>query len=467
MYSDETIHALTEALGFSPENTTLRGQVAEMLMGRGRLQEAEEMLRDGLKRSPGHLGLGLAMGECLLRLERRPEAVVVLESLVGPAGSDAAALVQLAGLLLRAGERDSASLVYRRAVREDPGRAEPKLGKELGVVPNQESDEPDQPEDLPFDDALDDEEWDEAAGRVRVRADHSPSGSPIEMERPSMGFDDVGGMQGLKEEVRLKIIEPIRNADLYKAYGKSIGGGILMYGPPGCGKTHLARATAGQIDAGFLAVGIHDVLEMWLGQSEQKLHALFDYARANTPCVLFFDEVDALGMKRSAVGGSGGRNVINQLLSELDGVRDRNDGVLILAATNAPWDLDAALRRPGRFDRVIFVPPPDTAGAAAILRLHLQGKPQEAIDVSTVAAKCSGFSGADLKAVVDRAVEAKLSDALKTGTPEPITTRDLVKAARKTRASTREWFATAKNHALYSNDSGHYDDILDYLKIKR
>ena len=242
-----------------------------------------------------------------------------------------------------------------------------------------------------------------------------------------------------------------------------------MYGPPGCGKTHLARATAGQIDSAFISVGIHDVLDMYLGNSESKLHALFEYARSNTPCVLFFDEVDALGAKRSDMRGSAGRQVINQFLAELDGVKASNDGLLILAATNAPWSLDTAFRRPGRFDRVLFVPPPDAVSAAAILDVLLKGKPQKAVDLDAVARLCSrrgkGFSGADLKAVVDVAVEAKLAAAMKTGVPEPLTTKDLVRAAKSVKPSTKEWFGTAKNHALYANEGGQYDEVLDYLKM--
>src|SRR5207302_7291559 len=138
--------------------------------------------------------------------------------------------------------------------------------------------------------------WDPA------EADHQ-----VEVERPKITFNDVGGMEALKEEIRLKIIHPLTHADLYKAYGKKIGGGILLYGPPGCGKTHLARATAGEVKAGFLAVGINEVLEMWVGQSERNLHAVFDRARANRPCVLFFDEVDALGASRADLRHGGAR----------------------------------------------------------------------------------------------------------------------------------------------------------------
>ena len=181
--------------------------------------------------------------------------------------------------------------------------------------------------------------------------------------------------------------------------------------------------------------------------------------------MLFFDEVDALGASRTDMKTSAGRHLINQFLSELDGVKASNEGVLILGATNAPWHLDSAFRRPGRFDRILFVPPPDAPARACILRLQLRGKPHEDVDYDAVAKKCDGFSGADLKAVVDITIEAKLRDAMKSGTPTPIRTKDLIASIGAQKATTREWFATAKNYALYSNQGGTYDDILKYLKI--
>ncbi|MEY2880037.1 MAG: hypothetical protein RLZZ15_2417, partial [Verrucomicrobiota bacterium] len=238
-------------------------------------------------------------------------------------------------------------------------------------------------------------------------------------------------------------------------------------GPPGCGKTFLARATAGEVQAGFLAVGISDVLDMWIGSSEKNLHALFEQARSHKPCVLFFDEVDALGANRTDMLKSGGRQIINQFLSELDGVSASNDGVLILAATNAPWHLDPAFRRPGRFDRILFVPPPDLTARAAILRLLLKGKPVGEIDFEAVAKKTDGFSGADLKALVDLAVEEKLREAMQAGALRPIAGRDLLEAAKRHKPTVRDWFETARNHALYANQSGLYDDILAYLKITK
>ncbi|HEX5242271.1 MAG TPA: ATP-binding protein, partial [Tepidisphaeraceae bacterium] len=302
-------------------------------------------------------------------------------------------------------------------------------------------------------------------GKIRANWEDSESQTEIEVERPRIDFSAVGGMDALKDEIRMKIIHPMEHPELYKAYGKSAGGGILMYGPPGCGKTHLARATAGQIKSGFMSVGISDVLDMWIGRSERNLHELFEQARRNKPCILFFDEVDALAASRADMRQSSGRHLINQFLSDMDGIQSSNDGVLILAATNAPWHVDHAFRRPGRFDRILFVPPPDAPARAAILRLLTKGKPVENIDYDHLARKTAEFSGADLKAVIDLAVEAKLKEAMKAGIPKPLTTRDLGNAVGQVKPSTREWFSTARNYAMYSNQGGTYDDVLKYLKM--
>ena len=159
--------------------------------------------------------------------------------------------------------------------------------------------------------------------------------------------------------------------------------------------------------------------------------------------------------------------MINQFLAEMDGVNASNEGVLILAATNAPWHLDSAFRRPGRFDRIIFVPPPDRHARRAILEILLQDKPVEKIEYDKIARKTEGFSGADLKAIVDLAVEAKLSEAMRAGHPGAITTGDLLTSLKRLTPTTKEWFATARNYALYANQSGIYDEILAFLKLTR
>ena len=294
-------------------------------------------------------------------------------------------------------------------------------------------------------------------------ADPPPRPDDAPAARPPVSLDDVAGMEQAKREFRLRIVAPFTHPELHAAYGGAVGGGVLLYGPPGCGKTLLARAAAGEAGADFMSVGIEEILDMWLGASEQNLHEVFVEARRRAPCVLFFDEVDALGPRRGDVRASGGRTVVNQFLAELDGVGSANEGVLVLAASNAPWHLDAAFRRPGRFDRILFVPPPDLQARARIIELALGARPSAVRDVIALARDTDGFSGADLVAIVERAAQERFAAALDSGVVEPITDLDLATARGGISSSVGEWFATARNWARYANDGGQWDDVLRHL----
>lgn len=451
----DSIRSLRDAVRLSPENVPLRVALGDALLGLGLAAEAEAEFKSALALAKENPALKFGLARAFHAAGKSSHALVVLEDLVKSPDAPARAFVLHARILAGIGEVEQAVRQYQRGVEKDRTAADMDFAQRLGIRALPEAEEA--PAFRGEEEVVD--------GRVRQSWEGADDSPAVEIEKPAITFADVGGMDALKEEIRLKIIYPLTHAEMFKAYGKAIGGGILMYGPPGCGKTHLARATAGEVKAGFISVGIHDVLDMWIGNSERNLHSLFEQARRNAPCVLFFDEVDALGASRTDMKTSAGRHLINQFLSELDGVKASNEGVLILGATNAPWHLDSAFRRPGRFDRILFVPPPDAPARAAVLRLQLKGKPQDEVEFDTVGKKCDGFSGADLKAVVDIAIENKLRDAMKTGTPTPIRTKDLLAAAGTQKATTREWFATAKNYALYSNQGGTYDDILKYLKL--
>lgn len=468
--------ALREALRLSPNNPPLLLHVADAVLKSGGLVEAELIFKRVLALEPKSLPAKLGLVSAFFQQGKSSAALVIVETLVKEPNAPARALILHARLALQAGEPRLAAQQYQKAVQADPSLIDGGLEQDLlGYLPKRPQPAPAREPKAASEEAISfnpqesgDEAFSEAAANPQaIPAGDLPVDAQMEIERPQLGFDDVGGMEPVKEEIRMKIILPLQQPQLFKAYGKKAGGGILLYGPPGCGKTFLARATAGEVKANFLAVGISDVLEMWIGQSEKNLHALFEQARSHRPCVLFFDEVDALGANRTDMLKSGGRQIINQFLSELDGVSSTNEGVLILAATNAPWHLDPAFRRPGRFDRIIFVPPPDAGARAAILRLMLRGKPVAEISYDAVAKKTEGFSGADLKAVVDLAVEEKLRESMKAGALRSITEKDLVDAAKRHKPTVRDWFDTAKNYALYANQSGLYDDILAYLKIAK
>ena len=285
-----------------------------------------------------------------------------------------------------------------------------------------------------------------------------------DVEAPLVTLAEVAGLDDIKRRLETSFLGPMRNPELRRMYGKSLRGGLLLYGPPGCGKTFLARAVAGELGARFFGIGLHDVLDMWLGRSERNLHEVFQTARRNTPCVLFFDEVDALGLKRSNLSHSAGRNVVVQLLNELDSTRADNEGVFMLGATNQPWDMDPALRRPGRFDRALLVLPPDTAARAAILAYHLRERPLGTLDLGRMAELTEGFSGADLRLLCESAAEMALEDSIRLGAPRAIATGDLDRARREISPSTRAWFEVARNYALFSNEGGAYDDLLAYMR---
>ena len=219
-----------------------------------------------------------------------------------------------------------------------------------------------------------------------LKLEFMQQGDPID-------FTQVGGMGEVKEDIRMKILYPLQNSELFAAYGKEAGGGVLLYGPPGCGKTLISQATAGEIKANFLSIGLHQVLDMWIGGSEEKLHGIFELARKHAPSVLFFDEIDALAADRKDLRTSAGRTLINQFLAELDGNIGSNDNVLILGATNAPWHLDSAFLRPGRFDRIVFIPPPDHEARREIAGIQAKDKPTESLDLDRIATVSKNFFG--------------------------------------------------------------------------
>ena len=288
-----------------------------------------------------------------------------------------------------------------------------------------------------------------------------------DVETSHVGLADVGGMTEVKQRLEAAFLAPMRNPELRRLYGKSLRGGLLLYGPPGCGKTFIARAVAGELGAKFLSVSLSDVLDMYIGQSERNLHEVFAAARRNAPCVIFLDEIDALGGKRQSMRHNAMRGTVNQLLTELDGAQSENEGVFVLAATNAPWDVDSALRRPGRLDRTLLVLPPDLEARAAVLKYHLRDRPIEGVDLAKLAKKTDGYSGADLAHLCESAAETALLDSAASGKVRMIGMPDLLAAAKEVKPSIESWFTAARNVAMFANDGGTYDDLLAYLKRTR
>ena len=207
---------------------------------------------------------------------------------------------------------------------------------------------------------------------------------------------------------------------------------------------------------------------MWIGASERNLREIFETARANAPCVLFLDEIDALGQKRSNLRSSPAmRGTVNQLLSEMDSVKGNNEGVFVLAATNHPWDVDSALMRPGRLDRMLLVTPPDEDARRSILHYHLQERPLDSINLGKLATATEHFSGADLAHLCDSAAELAMEDSVRSGEVRMITMKDFAKALKEVRPSTSAWLEDARNVVLFANQGGQYDELLAYLKQRR
>jgi len=317
-------------------------------------------------------------------------------------------------------------------------------------------------------------DWSDAEGQLGdvvppmfVEGEQASEVDAYEAERPTVRLADVGGMEDVKKRLESAFLAPIRHPELRRTFAKSLRGGLLLYGPPGCGKTFIARALAGELEARFVAVRLNEVLDMYIGQSERNLHEIFEVARRHAPSVLFLDEVDAIGQKRSHLRTSAMRSTVNQLLAELDDAAESNEGVFVLAATNMPWDVDVALRRPGRLDRTVLVLPPDQPAREAILRHHLRDRPVAGIDVRKLARAAEGYSGADLAHVCETAAEHALMDSVCSGRIRLIEMRDLEAALKEVRPSIGAWLESARNVVLFANEGGQYDELLDYLRKRK
>ncbi|WP_181774137.1 ATP-binding protein [Amycolatopsis pittospori] len=294
------------------------------------------------------------------------------------------------------------------------------------------------------------------------------SASPWDTERPAVTLADVAGLAEVKRHLDTTFLAPLRNPELAAAFGQKPGGSLLMYGPPGCGKTFIARAIAGDLGASFIHVTLADLLSQWIGESEKAIQSVFRHARAAAPCVIFFDEFDALGGRRSSGGGGSKsmRMLVTQLLEELDGVAGANDGVYFLTATNRPWDIDSALRRPGRIDKTVLVLPPDAVARAAIVQGALAGKPADDVDVVAVAAATEGFSGADLGHLTTTVLQQAMVESMSKGELVPVTTDALLAAAGGIIPSTTSWFDQVAPVLEYGVDDGTFDQLRAY-RVKR
>lgn len=442
---DTTLASLKAALAASPDNAPLRGLVLKAHLDRNEVKEARAILGDhapDLFSEPDRLHAA----RTLLQSGESERALLFCASHPAPE----AALLS-ARALAALGRKDEARSSYQRAVSLNPTLEDRDLLSQLTA-------------------SVRDVQPSASGGpRLRVISNDDTAANDVDRllappQKP-LTFADVGGLEEIKKQIRKRIILPFQKPSLFERFKKKAGGGILLYGPPGCGKTLLARATAGECGATFYNVAISDILDMYIGESERKLHALFEKARTTTPAVLFFDELEALAAKRQFSREGTSAKLVSQFLAEMDGFAQNNSGVLILGATNTPWAIDPAFRRPGRFDRVLFVPPPDAVAREEILGLLLKDRPQEArLDLGFVVKHTSTFSGADLANVVDTASDAAIERSLSQGSEVPISSEDLKTALQEVKPTALEWLTTARNYARYANDAGQYDEVLAFLQ---
>jgi AAA+ superfamily predicted ATPase len=415
--------------------------------------------------------------------------IASLRNAVAALPDDLALRMHLATMLLDVGHRDEAVAHLAAVLQSDPGNAQALALLVAAAPAEQSSPEPaDTTPAAPSHVALAPTEfnWAQAEAELRdvlppmfvtpegvpeqsdrARAEVTTENAAYDAERTGLRLADVAGMAEVKARLEAAFLAPMRNPDLRKLYGKSLRGGLLLYGPPGCGKTFIARAVAGELGARFMAVSFADVVDMYMGASERNIREVFATARQNAPCVVFLDEVDAIGQKRSQLRSTPMRSTVNQLLLELDDVTGANDGVFVLAATNHPWDVDSALRRPGRLDRTLLVLPPDGQAREAVFRFHLRDRPVAGIELVSLAQRTDGFSAADIAHICESAAELALLDSARTGQVRMIGQDDLLTAIGQVRPSLGGWFDSARTVALFANEGGSYDDLAAYLKSRK
>jgi AAA+ superfamily predicted ATPase len=453
-------------------------------------------LRRAVEAMPDDLALRLHLATMLADAGQRDECIRHLGVIVqaDPSNRAALRLLQRASGLL-ADDRATGPVIAPPPASEQPGPGQPAPGQPAAEQPVPGKPVAEQPvagqsagPEPAGDGAAGDDpgavgggfDWAEAETQLRdvmppmfVTAEgaaaEEPGAQPVayEAERPTLRLADVAGMAEVKARLDAAFLAPLRNPELRRHFHKSLRGGLLLYGPPGCGKTFIARAVAGELGAHFMAVSFADVIDMFIGQSERNIRDLFAVARDRAPCVLFLDEVDALGQKRSQLRSAPMRSAVNQLLLELDDVSGGNEGVFVLAASNHPWDVDSALRRPGRLDRTLLVLPPDAAAREAVFRFHLRDRPIAGIQLSGLATMTDGYSAADIAHVCESAAEQALLDSARRGELRMIGQSDLTEAVAAVRPSIGPWFESARNVALFANEGGAYDDLVAYLKKRK
>ena len=282
---------------------------------------------------------------------------------------------------------------------------------------------------------------DGSRGRARAKEGDEEDSKPSQWmvrDKPTIGFNDVAGLEDIKEEIRLKMIYPFSHPQLAKRYGISVGGGLLLYGPPGTGKTMMAKAVAHEIDAVFFLISPAQVMSKWVGEAEQNIRKLFEAAKAEPKSVIFIDEIEALVPKRKSDSSTVMARVVPQILQELEGFdRDADRALLFVGATNRPWLMDEAMLRPGRFDTTVYVGLPDAPARYKLLELNLADRPvADDVDFGGLCDRLEGYSGADIRNICQQAAQTAFMDAMD-GRARAIASRDIEQVIERTLPSVK------------------------------
>ena len=270
-------------------------------------------------------------------------------------------------------------------------------------------------------------------GGNEEKEDYSSDFIPV--TNTGVRFSDIAGLDEAKEKIQTLIIAPQKHPEVYKRYGRKAGGGLLLYGAPGTGKTMFAKAVASELDCPFFSIKCSDIVSKWFGEAEQKIHGLFKAARQYPYAVIFFDEFESLGTSRSTMS-TVMKRVVPQLLAEINGFGDEKSTLMIIAATNRPWDIDSAFMRTGRFDDRVYVPLPDEKARRHIINKQLEGAPLSPdFDKEKLVTMSEGFNGADVAGLCFKVKDPAIKRELKTGTPSQITNEDVTSLEDKVHSS--------------------------------
>lgn len=267
--------------------------------------------------------------------------------------------------------------------------------------------------------------------------DKTKSGATSGKVQHKITFDDIAGLEEAKRAFKEKIVFAFAHKDLYEKYGKKVGGGILLYGLPGTGKTMFAEAASNETNALFIPIKCSDIKSKWYGESEANVKKIFDKARKAKKAILFFDEFEAIGAKRTDDGENGNNDLVPQILAEMQGVGSAQSNciIVVIAATNKPWAIDSAFLRPGRFDEKIYIPLPDYEARKKLFELKLQAVPHENLDYAYLSGITDGFNGADIGAFCDKLKMLAINKSIETGNECPITMDDVAEVKESVKSS--------------------------------